>query len=109
METSPPHQIYTSFIINSRMEQYIARELKEDIKYLIKKITELNEKIEKANQEEAKEKAREERAKAERSSSRTRKSSSRSTQSATSKAIVKVLTSATVIRGVFGILGKLLK
>ncbi len=69
----------------------------------------LNEKIEKANQEEAKEKAREERAKAERSSSRTRKSSSRSTQSATSKAIVKVLTSATVIRGVFGILGKLLK
>ena len=29
------------------MEQYIARELKEDIKYLIKRITELNEKIEK--------------------------------------------------------------
>ena len=29
------------------MEQYIVRELKEDIKYLIKRITELNEKIEK--------------------------------------------------------------
>ena len=27
------------------MEQYIARELKEDIKYLIKKTTELNEKM----------------------------------------------------------------
>ena len=49
-----------------------------------------------------------ERAKAEKSSSRSR-SSKRQTQSATSKAIVKVLTSATVIRGVFGILGKLLK
>ena len=29
------------------MEQYIARELKEDIKFLIKRIIELNEKIEK--------------------------------------------------------------
>ena len=27
------------------MEQYIARELKEDIKYLIKKVTELNDKM----------------------------------------------------------------
>ena len=41
-----PHiQIYTLNIINSRMmEQYIARELKEDIKYLIQKVTELNNK-----------------------------------------------------------------
>ena len=31
------------------MEQYIGRELKEDIKYLIKRIAELNEKIEKVN------------------------------------------------------------
>ena len=31
------------------MEQYIVRELKEDIKYLIKRITELNEKIEEVN------------------------------------------------------------
>ena len=34
------------------MEQYIARELKEDIKYLIKRITELNEKIEKMKEHE---------------------------------------------------------
>ena len=31
------------------MEQYIGRELKEDTKYLIKRIAELNEKIEKVN------------------------------------------------------------
>ena len=31
------------------MEQYIVRELKEDIKYLIKRITELNEKIKEVN------------------------------------------------------------
>jgi len=68
----------------------------------------LNKKIEKANKEEAKEKAQAERKKASTSSSSKRKSS-RSTQSATSKALVKVLTSATVIRGVFGILGKMLK
>ncbi len=68
----------------------------------------LDKKIEKANEDEAIEKAKAERAKAEKSSSRSR-SSKRQTQSATSKAIVKVLTSATVIRGVFGILGKLLK
>ncbi len=66
----------------------------------------LNKKIEKANEQEAIEKAKEERAKASKSSSRT---SSRNTQSTTSKAIIKVLTSATVIRGVFGILGKMLK
>lgn len=71
----------------------------------------LNKKIEKANEEEAKAKAKEERAKSSResSSSRRKSSSKRSTQSATSKAIIKVLTSATVIRGVFGILGKMLK
>lgn len=71
----------------------------------------LNKKIEKANEQEAKAKAKEERAKTAKSSSRSkgRSSSKRSTQSATSKALIKVLTSATVIRGVFGILGKLLK
>ena len=31
------------------MEQYIVRELKEDIKYLIKRIAELDEKIEEVN------------------------------------------------------------
>ena len=70
----------------------------------------LNKKIEKANEEEVKAKAKEERAKASRSSSSSRRGSSRKpAQSATSKAIIKVLTSATVIRGVFGILGKMLK
>jgi len=72
----------------------------------------LNKKIEKANEEEAKEKAKEERIKTSRTSSRSKSRGSsrkRNTQSATSKAIIKVLTSATVIRGVFGILGKMLK
>ncbi len=72
----------------------------------------LNEKIEKANEEEAKQKAKEERTKASKASSRSKgrgTSRKRNTQSATSKAIIKVLTSATVIRGVFGILGKMLK
>ena len=68
----------------------------------------LNKKIERANEEDAKEKAKAERQKTA-AKSRGRSSSKRSTQSATSKAIVKVLTSATVIRGVFGILGKMLK
>lgn len=67
----------------------------------------LQEKIEKANEEEAKTKAKEERSKAEKTSSRSK--SSRSTTSTTGKALIKVLTSATVIRGVFGILGKMLK
>ncbi|WP_339844214.1 helicase HerA-like domain-containing protein [uncultured Dokdonia sp.] len=67
----------------------------------------LQKKIDKANESEAKEKAKEERAKATKSSSRS--SSSKSTQSAGAKALIKVLTSATVIRGVFGILGKMLK
>ena len=72
----------------------------------------LNKKIEKANEEETKEKAKEERAKVSRTSSRSKSKSTsrkRTTQSATSKAIIKVLTSATVIRGVFGILSKMLK
>ncbi|MFC4688929.1 helicase HerA-like domain-containing protein [Dokdonia genika] len=67
----------------------------------------LKKKIDKANEAEAKEKAKKERAKASKTSSRSK--SSRSTQSAGSKALIKVLTSATVIRGVFGILGKMLK
>ncbi|RXG12564.1 hypothetical protein DSM03_10545 [Leeuwenhoekiella aestuarii] len=63
----------------------------------------LNAKIKKAETEEAKEKAQQERATVKRSS----RTSSRS--SSTEKAIIKVLTSATVIRGVLGILGKLIK
>ena len=62
----------------------------------------LNAKIKKAETEEAKEKAKQERATVKRSS---RRSSSNSTE----KAIIKVLTSATVIRGVLGILTKMIK
>ncbi|MEH6657460.1 helicase HerA-like domain-containing protein [Leeuwenhoekiella marinoflava] len=63
----------------------------------------LNAKIKKAESEEAKEKAQEERATVKRNSRTSSRSSSRE------KAIIKVLTSATVIRGVLGILGKLIK
>lgn len=62
----------------------------------------LNKKIEKAETEEVKAKAKKEREKVQRS---TRSRSSNTTQ----KAIIKVLTSATVIRGVLGILGKMIK
>ena len=68
----------------------------------------LNAKIEKAEAEEAKEKAKKEQEKLNKPrSSRSRRSSS--TSSATGKAVVKVLTSATFIRGALGILGKFLK
>lgn len=63
----------------------------------------LQKKIEKANEISAKEKSQEDRKKSIRSSR------PRSTQSTGSKALIKVLTSATVIRGIFGILGKMLK
>lgn len=67
----------------------------------------LNEKIEKAQAEEAKVAAKKEREKLERSSS---SSSSRSRRtSTTEKAVIKVLTSATFIRGALGVLNKLLK
>ena len=63
----------------------------------------LTAKIKKAESEEVKEKAKEERATVKRSTRTSSKSS------ATEKAILKVLTSATVIRGVLGILGKMIK
>lgn len=62
----------------------------------------LNRKIEIADKEEAKEKAQKERAKVNKKSSRNR-------ASGTEKAVIKVLTSATFIRGVLGILNKFLK
>ena len=62
----------------------------------------LNAKIKKAETEEAKEKARDERA-------TVKRSSSRSSGNTTEKAIIKVLTSATVLRGVLGILNKMIK
>jgi len=67
----------------------------------------LAEKIEKAEAEEAKAAAKKEREKLNKSSSRSRSSSKRT--SATEKAVIKVLTSATFIRGALGVLNKLLK
>jgi hypothetical protein len=90
---------------NSKLVKKYSEEIDRDSAYEL-----LNKKIEKANEEEMKAKAKEERAKASKSSSRSSRGSSRKpAQSATSKAIIKVLTSATVIRSVFGILGKMLK
>lgn len=65
----------------------------------------LTKKIERADAEEAREKARKERKKLERTTSGRRRNSSAGPQ----KAVVKVLTSATFIRGVMGVLNKLLK
>ncbi len=104
----------------SRMDVLTDKEIKEvlDNSKLISKYNEdidnesayelLNAKIEKAEAEEAKEKAKKEQEKLNKPrSSRSRRSSS--TSSATGKAVVKVLTSATFIRGALGILGKFLK
>ncbi|WP_378183232.1 helicase HerA-like domain-containing protein [Aquimarina sp. SS2-1] len=67
----------------------------------------LNEKIEKAEAEEAKAAAKKEREKLDRKSSSPRSGNSRS--STTEKAVIKVLTSATFIRGALGVLNKLLR
>lgn len=64
----------------------------------------LNKKIELADQEEAKEKAKEDREKVTKTSTRTSKKSSK-----TQSAVIKVLTSATFIRGVLSILNKAFK
>jgi len=64
----------------------------------------LNQKIETANKEEVKEKARKEKEVIRKS--KTRSSRRRSTRQ---NPFIKVLTSATVIRGVLGILGKMIK
>ena len=65
-----------------------------------------------AAEEEAKSKAQAEREELEKEAKKAtsrRKTRSRNTTSDTQKAIIKVLTSATVIRGVLGILGKMIK
>ncbi|NJW54193.1 helicase HerA-like domain-containing protein [Salinimicrobium oceani] len=64
----------------------------------------LNQKIDRADAEKAREKAREERKKLEKASSGRKRSST-----GPEKAIVKVLTSATFIRGVMGVLNKLIR
>ncbi|MFD1096746.1 helicase HerA-like domain-containing protein [Salegentibacter chungangensis] len=65
----------------------------------------LTKKIEKADEEKARKKAEEERRELEKASPRRRKANKNSTE----KAIIKVLTSATFIRGVMGVLNKLIK
>lgn len=64
----------------------------------------LNEKIDKANEEEAMEKAKEEQDKMRRATS-----SSSARKSSAMNPILKVLTSATFIRGVFGMLNKVMR
>ncbi|SFZ89208.1 hypothetical protein SAMN05428642_10140 [Flaviramulus basaltis] len=68
----------------------------------------LNEKIEKAEAEEAKEKARQEKEALKKAESKKRTTSTRRRSTAMNP-IVKVLTSATFIRSVFGILTKVMK
>lgn len=65
----------------------------------------LTQKIERADAEKAREKAKEERKKLQRNTTNSRKSNSDTSQ----KALIKVLTSATFIRGVMGVLNKLIK
>jgi len=70
----------------------------------------LNEKIKKAQADEAKEAAKKEREKLDRrSSSSTSSRKSSSSSNSTTKAVIKVLTSATFIRGALGILNKMLR
>ena len=69
----------------------------------------LNEKIDRAEASEAKEKALNEKEALEKAQSRERTSSTRSRRSTAMNPIVKVLTSATFIRSVFGILTKIMK
>ncbi|TGV01191.1 helicase HerA-like domain-containing protein [Flavivirga rizhaonensis] len=69
----------------------------------------LNEKIELAEAEEAKEKAKQEREALKKAESKKRRTTSSRRTSTRMNPIVKVLTSATFIRSVFGILTKVLK
>ena len=70
----------------------------------------LSKKIEKAEEDEAKEKAQFERSKIEKASlSRSRAPRSRSRKSTSVNPVIKVLTSATFIRGVLGILNKVMQ
>lgn len=69
----------------------------------------LNEKIEKAEAEEAKEKAKEEREKLKKEEAKRKSNTSSRRTSTRMNPVVKVLTSATFIRSVFGILNKVLK
>ncbi|WP_372753993.1 helicase HerA-like domain-containing protein [Mariniflexile sp.] len=69
----------------------------------------LNKKIEKAEAEEAKEKAKKEQEALEKAESKRASKTSSSRKSTAMNPVVKVLTSATFIRSVFGILNKVMK
>jgi DNA helicase HerA-like ATPase len=69
----------------------------------------LNEKIKQAEAEEAKEKAKKEKEALKKAESKRKTSTSRQRKSSRMNPIVKVLTSATFIRSVFGILTKVMK
>ena len=92
------NQELNELIKNSELAAKYNEEIDRESAYEI-----LNRKIEIAEKEEAKEKAKEEREKVKKTSSSSRSSRSRE------GAIIKVLTSATFIRGVMGILNKFLK
>lgn len=107
----------------SRMDVLTKKELKEltDNSQLASKYNEtvdresalelLNEKIKKAQASEAKEAAQKEREKLDKKTSNSSSTSRRRSTSSnsTTKAIVKVLTSATFIRGALGVLNKMLR
>ncbi len=99
MDILTPDELNT-LISNSSLVKKYNEEIDRESAYEL-----LNQKIEKAEAEEAKIAAKKEREKINSSSSRKR---SRNTNT-TEKAIVKVLTSATFIRGALGILNKLLR
>ena len=89
-------ELINSSALKAKYNQHIDRESAYEI---------LTEKIERADAEKALEKAKEERKKVEKTTTGRRRTSSGGTE----KAVIKVLTSATFIRGVMGVLNKLMK
>ena len=97
-------QELSSLLSNSKLTRKYNEVIDRESAYEI-----LNNKIEKAEAEEAKEKAKKEHEEIERESSKQRRSTSRGRSRSTINPVVKVLTSATFIRSVFGILNKVMK
>jgi len=92
-----------SLLAQSKLAKKYNQEIDRDSAYEM-----LNKKIKEAEAEEVKQKAKEEKEALKRAESK-RKTSSTRRQSTRMNPIVKVLTSATVIRGVLGILSKMIK
>jgi len=92
----------SDLLSNSKMVEKYNETIDRDSAYEM-----LNEKIKEAEADEAKEKAKKEKEALEKAESKRKKSTSR--KSTAMNPIVKVLTSATFIRSVFGILTKVLK